>query len=145
MKVRGSSEHKGARRSEVGTSVVDAFKGWPLRAYWPPPCLRGMVDRVLYPQPRSNVRLSSWEGTTCTTNPSGNKLHGTSHTLNFSRPCPCRPSDWINLGDMDGNDTIASSRSPQGEHDGRSDVTLGSTWAITSSQSLQPPTALERR
>ena len=33
MKVLGSSEHEGARRSEVGKSVLDAFKGWPLRPY----------------------------------------------------------------------------------------------------------------
>ena len=33
MKVLGSSEHEGARRSEVGKSVLDAFRGWPLRAY----------------------------------------------------------------------------------------------------------------
>ena len=66
MKVLGSSEHEGARRSEVGKSVLDAFRGWPLRAYEPPPCLRGMVDRALYPQPQSNVRLSWSEGTEAT-------------------------------------------------------------------------------
>ena len=33
VKVLGSSEHEGARRSEVGKSVIDAFKGWPLRPY----------------------------------------------------------------------------------------------------------------
>ena len=33
VKVLGSSEHEDARRSEVGKSVIDAFKGWPLRPY----------------------------------------------------------------------------------------------------------------
>ena len=33
MKVLGSSEHGGARRSEVGKSVIHAFKAWPLRPY----------------------------------------------------------------------------------------------------------------
>ena len=42
-----------------------------------------MVDRVLYPQPPSNVRLSWSEGTTCTTSPSENKLHETGPALNF--------------------------------------------------------------
>ena len=33
VKVLEIPEHEGARRSEVGKSVLDAFKGWPLRPY----------------------------------------------------------------------------------------------------------------
>ena len=33
VKILGSSEHEGARRSKVGKTLIDALKGWPLRAY----------------------------------------------------------------------------------------------------------------
>ena len=33
VKVLEIPEHEGARRSEVGKSVLDAFKGWPLRPF----------------------------------------------------------------------------------------------------------------
>ena len=57
-----------------------------------------MVDRVLYPQPPSNVRLSKSEGTTCTTSPSENKLHETGPALNFSIHGPSFLLDMLCTG-----------------------------------------------
>eukprot|EP00963_Diacronema_lutheri_P000914 scaffold60_cov325-Pavlova_lutheri.AAC.2 len=46
---------------------------------------------------------------------------------------------------MNGEDATASSRSPRGEPNGRSDVTLGSTWTAAPPHLLRFPTASERR
>lgn len=62
MRVLGISEHKGARRSEGGKSVIHACKACPLRPYLPPPRLRAMADRAFHPHPRSDLQLSWWEG-----------------------------------------------------------------------------------
>eukprot|EP00963_Diacronema_lutheri_P004128 scaffold313_cov378-Pavlova_lutheri.AAC.10 len=63
----------------------------------------------------------------------------------MTRPRPCLSFEKVGLGGMNGEDATASSRSPRGEPNGRSDVTLGSTWSAAPPHLLRFPTASERR